>query len=136
MLRAIALLLILSLAGCAIIEPEPGEVSLTAHPDGFSVRNGTNKRIYHMLTTRENMARALWEPHFDEERSIAPGQEERIARIVYEGDGFGHEYVFLWWSAIRKQGQLLPGRGGEFVLEVPEGQWLRIPPQEGLGVSL
>ncbi len=110
--------LIPTLAGCAIFEDEDGTFRVRSDQLRVILDNRTSDQIYFNVFGRELSTLIDWIPHLDDDQSVAAGRTRTVpyAEIMMEDGEI--EVILYWWRAEARNGERVPGTIESTIVEL------------------
>jgi hypothetical protein len=111
------LVLFLFLSACSLVGNDEGTVSATASPPELTIQNQTDESIYTFTVGRQRAALINWAPSVGGEGIAAGGEKHIQYEDIPRSEG-GEEAIVYWWTAVRDDGERVPGEIQSIVVEL------------------
>jgi hypothetical protein len=109
--------LFLLLSACSLVGHDEGTVSATASPPELTIQNQTDEPIYTFTVGRQRAALINWAPSVGGEGIAAGGEKHLQYEDLLRSEG-GEEAIVYWWTAVRDDGERVPGEIQSIVVEL------------------
>ena len=97
MVRTLAAVALLALAGCSAVEGNAG-FDVSARPSTLTLDNGTGRLVYYVAIESESSTTVDLNPDVTTWRRLAAGQTLRVPYADLDGYDAGDDEAVVYWS--------------------------------------